>query len=64
MATYGLIAYADASPEIRAVYDDIIATRKTDSVITFGRALAHDPALLQRTWRDIKQVMAPSVRTP
>jgi len=59
MATFGLIEYADASPEVRAVYDDIMTTRKTDSVNNFWKALAHDPELLQRTWHDIKQIMAP-----
>jgi AhpD family alkylhydroperoxidase len=59
MATFGLIEYADASPEARAVYDDIMATRKTDSVNNFWKALAHDPELLKRTWQDIKQIMAP-----
>jgi AhpD family alkylhydroperoxidase len=59
MATFGLIEYADASPEVRAVYDDIMTTRKTDSVNNFWKALAHDPELLKRTWQDIKQIMAP-----
>ena len=59
MATFGLIEYADASPEVRAVYDDIMATRKTDWINNFWKALAHDPALLKRTWEDIKQLMAP-----
>ena len=59
MATFGLVEYADASPEVRAVYDDIMATRKTDWINNFWKALANDPALLQRTWQDIKQIMAP-----
>ncbi|HUK43491.1 MAG TPA: carboxymuconolactone decarboxylase family protein [Candidatus Bathyarchaeia archaeon] len=59
MATYGLLEYADAPPQVRAVYDDIMATRKTDTVNNFWKALAHDPALLKRTWHDIKQIMAP-----
>jgi AhpD family alkylhydroperoxidase len=59
MATLGLIEYKDASPEVRAVYDDIMATRKTDWINNFWKALAHDPATLKRTWEDIKQVMAP-----
>ena len=54
-----LIEYADASPEVRAVYDDIMATRKTDWINNFWKVLAHDPATLKRTWEDIKQVMAP-----
>ena len=59
MATYGLIEYADAGPEVRAVYDDIMATRKTDWINNFWKALANDPATLKRTWDDIKQIMAP-----
>ena len=59
MATLGLIEYKDASPEVRAVYDDIMATRKTDWINNFWKALANDPATLKRTWEDIKQIMAP-----
>jgi AhpD family alkylhydroperoxidase len=58
MATLGLIEYQDASPEVRAVYDDIMTTRKTDRVNNFWKAIAHDPVTLKRTWEDIKQVMA------
>ena len=59
MATLGLIEYADAPPEVRAVYDDIIAVRQTDWINNFWKALAHDPATLRRTWESIKQIMAP-----
>src|SRR6266513_1558647 len=59
MSTLGLIEYKDASPEVRAVYDDIMATRKTDWVINFWKAIAHDPGTLKRIWEDIKQIMAP-----
>jgi AhpD family alkylhydroperoxidase len=58
MATLGLIEYQDASPEVRAVYDDIMATRKTDRVSNFWKAIAHDPATLRRTWESVKQIMA------
>jgi AhpD family alkylhydroperoxidase len=58
MATYGLIEYQDASAEVRAVYDDIMATRRTDRVNNFWKALAHDPAQLRRTWETLKPVMA------
>ena len=54
-----MIEYADASPEVRAVYDDIMATRQTDWINNFWKALAHDPATLRRTWESIKQIMAP-----
>jgi len=59
MATSGLIEYEDASPEVRAVFDDIMATRKTEWVNNFWKALAHDPVTLKRTWESIKQIMAP-----
>jgi AhpD family alkylhydroperoxidase len=59
MATLGLIEYEDASAEVRAVYDDIMTTRKTDWINNFWKALANDPATLKRTWQDIKQIMAP-----
>jgi len=59
MAIFGLIEYEQASPEVRAVYDDIMATRKVDWVSNFWKAIAHDPATLKRTWTDLKQIMAP-----
>lgn len=59
MATLGLVEYKDASPEVKAVYDDIMATRKTDWINNFWKALANDPVTLKRTWDDIKQIMAP-----
>jgi len=59
MATLGLIEYDAASPEVRAVYDDIMTTRKTDYINNFWKALAHDPVTLKRTWASIKEIMAP-----
>ena len=59
MATLGNIEYADASPEVRAVYDDIMAVRSTEYINNFWKALAHDPATLKRTWESIKQIMGP-----
>ena len=64
MATLGLIEYEEASAEVRAVYDDIMATRKTDWVNNFWKALAHDPATLKRTWESIKQIMVPGALDP
>ena len=60
MSTSGLVEYTDATPEVRAVYDDIMATRKTDWINNFWKALAHDPVTLKRTWESIKQIMAPA----
>jgi len=64
MATLGLIEYEDATPAVRAVYDDIMATRKTDWVNNFWKALAHDPVSLKRTWEDVKQIMGPGALDP
>jgi AhpD family alkylhydroperoxidase len=64
MSIFGLIEYDDASAEVRAIYDDIMATRKTDWINNFWKAIAHDPVLLKRTWEDIKQIMAPGTLDP
>jgi len=64
MATLGLIEYQDATPEVRAVYDEIMATRKTDWINNFWKALAHDPVTLRRTWQSIKEIMAPGALDP
>ena len=59
-----LVEYSDAGPEVRAVYDDIMATRKTDAVNNFWKALGQHPATLRRTWESLKQVMAPGALDP
>ena len=59
MATVGLIEYEDASPEVRAVYDDIRATRKSDFINNFWKVLANHPVTLQRIWSELKTVMGP-----
>ena len=58
------IEYAEASAEVRAVYDDIMATRRVDWVNNFWKVLAHDPPALRRIWCNIKQVMAPGAIDP
>jgi len=64
MATLGLVEYADASPEVRAVYDEIMAARKIDWINNFWKALARDPATLRRTWDSVKQIMGPGALDP
>ena len=64
MSLARLHEYADASPEARAVYDDIMQTRGTDWVNNFWKALANDPATLKRIWENVKQVMAPGALDP
>jgi AhpD family alkylhydroperoxidase len=53
------IEYADASPDVRAIYDDIMRTRNTDWINNFWKVLAHDLPTLRRTWHSIKEIMAP-----
>jgi AhpD family alkylhydroperoxidase len=64
MATVTLIEYEDASSEVRAIYDDIRAVRKTDFINNFWKALANNPDQLRRTWDGIKEVMAPGALDP
>ncbi|WP_037455930.1 carboxymuconolactone decarboxylase family protein [Skermanella stibiiresistens] len=59
-----MIEYEDASPEVRAVYDDIMATRKIDQINNFWKALASHPPTLRRTWESLKEVMAPGALDP
>lgn len=53
------IEYKDASPEVRAVYDEIKTARKVPDVTNFWKHLASDPATLRRTWESINEVMGP-----
>lgn len=60
-----LIEYDQASPEVRAVYDDIMATRQTDYINNMWKALANHPPSLQRTWQRVKELMgAPGTIDP
>jgi AhpD family alkylhydroperoxidase len=59
MSSVPMIEYAQASAEVRAVYDDIMATRKVDWINNFWKVLAHHPPTLKRTWESVKEVMAP-----
>jgi len=64
VALVPLIEYAQASAEVRAVYDDIMKTRGVDWINNFWKALANDPKELARIWRNVKQVMAPGALDP
>ena len=58
------IEYANASPEVRSVFDDIMTTRKVDWINNFWKVLANDPVALKRTWESVKQIMAPGALDP
>lgn len=64
MATVTLLSDEEASPEARAVFDEIRAARGTDYVNNFWRALAHDPKTLRATWDRLTEVMAPGALDP
>ena len=64
MALVKIIEYAEASPEVKVVYDDIMKTRGVDWVNNFWKVLANNPAELRRVWQNVKQVMAPGALDP
>lgn len=64
MATVQLLADEDATPQARAIFDDIRATRKTDYVKNFWRAMANDPSAMAAIWARLKDVMAPGALDP
>ena len=59
MATTRLLSDAEVEkiPAVKAVFDDIRATRKSDFVNNFWRGLANDPPALKRIWEQLKVVM-------
>jgi AhpD family alkylhydroperoxidase len=58
------IEYADASAQVRAVFDDIKRSRNVEDVNNFWKYLAHDPATLERTWTSVKEIMSPGALSP
>ena len=64
MPTVKMVEYEDAGPEVRAVYNDIMATRNTDTINNFWKTIAVHPLTLARVWRDLKEVMAPGRLDP
>jgi len=58
------IEYGQASAEVRAIYDDIMATRQTDWINNYWKVLAHHPPTLRRMWANSKEVMGPGALDP
>jgi AhpD family alkylhydroperoxidase len=54
-----MVEYQQASPEVRCVYDDIMAVRGSNWVNNFWKTLASHPATLKRVWAGVKEVMSP-----
>jgi AhpD family alkylhydroperoxidase len=59
MPTVKLIEYEDASPEVKAVYDDIMATRQVDWINNVWKALAVQPAMLKMVWDNVREATKP-----
>jgi len=59
MSVYPPIDEKNASAEVRAIFEDIKATRKIDWINDFWKVLANDPVALKRTWESLKEIMAP-----
>ncbi len=59
-----IIEYNTASPEVKAVYDEIMTTRKSDWVNNFWKVLASSPITLKRIWTNVKEVMSPGALDP
>ena len=59
MPTVGMVEYGDASPEVRAIYDEIMAVKGIDFVPNFWKTLASHPPLLAEVWRGLHRAMAP-----
>jgi AhpD family alkylhydroperoxidase len=65
MSTVKPVSDPESNPRVKAVFDDIRATRKTDFINNLWQTLAFDPALLESTWAEVKRVMAtPSTLDP
>jgi len=58
------INYENASAEVKAVFDDIKATRKVADVNNFWKFLAHDPRMLRHVWESLKDMMGPGALDP
>lgn len=59
-----LIEYADASPEVRATFDDIMTTRGVKDVNNFWKYLANEPRMLAHVWQSLKEIMGPGALDP
>jgi len=65
MTTVAAQTDPESNPRVKAVFDDIRATRQTDFINNLWRRLAFDPPLLEATWAEVKRVMAtPSAIDP
>ena len=59
-----LVSYDEAPPEVRAVFDDIKATRGVADVNNFWKYLANEPRMLKHVWESLRDMMGPGALDP
>ncbi len=59
MPTVAMVEYAEASPEVRAIYDEIMRVKSIDFVPNFWKTLASHPPLLADVWTSLNRTMQP-----
>ena len=59
MPTVAMVEYGDASPQVRAIYDEIMAVKGIDFVPNFWKTLGSHPPLLAEVWRSLNRAMQP-----
>lgn len=59
MALYHCVSPEEATGKVKEVYEDIMATKKTDFVPNLWQALSNNPDHLEATWQKLKTVMKP-----
>lgn len=64
MATVNLVEYEDAGPEVREVYDEIMAKKEIDWVPNIWKAFGSHPALLKDVWYSLQETMKPGRLDP
>ena len=58
MSTIPRLQNPEENPRVKSVFDDIRATRGNDFINNLLYYLAFNPEFLEKTWRDVKEVMA------
>ena len=64
MSTVKMVEYDDASPEVKAIYDEIMTAKGIDFVPNFWKTIATHPPMLAQIWSEINQVMAAGALDP
>ena len=58
------VTIKSAKPEVRAVFEDIMAARGVKDVNNFWKYLANEPRMLKHVWESLKDMMGPGALDP